>query len=390
MEMKNSSSSELNIEKVAEFLELPPSKISELIEKGNLKRNWDEYYDIYRFQGHAPHMEDGTVLIDHHGAFELVRGFPKIKRAMLLEPALLNNFSGIPSVAVEEKMNGYNVRVIEFRGKLIAFTRSGHVCPYSTERVQNFLETDLFREHPDLVVYGEMTGPENPYVQKEAYGIESLDFFVFDIRYKNTGEALPVHHRRELADEYGFNQVRLFGDFSTNSASAKIMKIIRELGKKGREGVVIKDPKMVLQPVKYTCSESNCSDLRQAFKFYNEAGRDYLYSRVIREGFQSHEWNESEEEFRERCLRLGESILRPMKKTIEQVESGERISDEFRIRVKDRETIFKFRDYLDRFGLYIAMDKIERIGNEYVADIRKVNKSTNDKTLAMLEGQLWS
>jgi putative ATP-dependent DNA ligase len=79
-----------------------------------------------------------------------------------------------------------------------------------------------------------------------------------------------------------------------------------------------------------------------------------------------------------------------MKKTIEQVESGERISDEFRIRVKDRETIFKFRDYLDRFGLYVALGEIERKGDEYVAEIKKVNKSTNDKTLAMLEGQLWS
>ena len=390
MEMKNSGILELNIEKVAEFLELPPSKISELIEKGNLKQNWDEYYDIYRFERHAPQLEDGTVLIDHHGTFELVRGFPKIKRAMLLKPALLNNFRDIPSVAVEEKMNGYNVRVVEFRGKLIAFTRSGHVCPYTTERVQNFLEPDFFREHPDLVIYGEMTGPENPYVQKDAYGIESLDFFVFDIRYKNTGEALPVHHRRELAEEYGFNQVRLFGDFSINSASLKITEIIKELGKKGHEGVVIKDPAMVLQPMKYTCSQSNCSDLRQAFKFYNEAGRDYLYSRVIREGFQSHEWNESEEDFRERCLRLGESILRPMKSTIEQVESGERISDDFRIRVKDREAIFKFRDYLDRFGLYIALGEIERVGNEYVVEVRKVNKSTNDKTVAMLEGQLWS
>jgi putative ATP-dependent DNA ligase len=330
------------------------------------------------------------VLIDHHGNFELVRGFPKIKRAMLLEPALLNIFGEIPSVAVEEKMNGYNVRVIEFRGKIIAFTRSGHVCPYSTERVQNFLEPDFFRENPDLVIYGEMAGPENPYVQKEAYGIESLDIFVFDIRHKNTGEALPVNQRRKLAEKYGFNQVRLFGEISINSASSKIMKIIRDLGKKGREGVVIKDPAMVLQPVKYTCSESNCSDLRQAFKFYNEAGRDYLYSRVIREGFQSHEWNESEENFRKRCLRLGESILRPMKETIEQVDSGERIAEEFRIRVKNKETIFKFRDYLNRFGLYVALGEIERKGDEYVAEIKKVNKSTNDKTLAMLEGQLWS
>ncbi|SFM72960.1 RNA ligase [Methanolobus profundi] len=381
---------EIDIEKAAEFMELTPSKLEEIIEKRNLKRNWDEYNNIYRFEGHAPHMEDGTVLIDHHGSFELVRGFPKIKRAMLLEPAVKESFSGIDIVAVEEKMNGYNVRVIEYNGKLIAFTRSGHVCPYSTERVQNLLKMDIFADHPDIVIYGEMVGPENPYVQKHVYGIDSLEFFVFDIRYKDTGQAIPVTERRELAERYGFKQARLFGEFAISEASERITEIIRELGKKGREGVVIKDPKMVLQPIKYTCSESNCNDLRQAFKFYNEAGRDYLFSRVVREGFQSYEWKESEEEFRERCLRLGESILRPMKSTIEQVESGVRISDEFRIRVRDRNIIDRFRSYLERLGLYVIFEEPEKEGDEYVINVRKMNKSTNDKTLAMLEGQLWS
>ncbi len=388
--MKEYQRTDLDIEKAAEFLELPSSRLSDIIERGGLKQNWDEYSNIYRFEGHAPHLEDGSVLIDHDDHFELVRGFPKIKRAMLLEPALKKNFIGIPAVAVEEKMNGYNVRVVDHEGELIAFTRSGHVCPYSTERVQNFLKRGFFKDHPDLVVYGEMTGPENPYVQKSVYDIESLDFFVFDIRHKNTGEALTVHKRRELAEAYGLNQVELLGEFGIIEASEKIMVIIRELGRKGHEGVVIKDPEMVLQPVKYTCSESNCSDLRQAFKFYNEAGRDYLFSRVVREGFQSHEWGESEEDFSERCLRLGESILRPMKGTIAQVKAGERISDDFHIRVKDEKVIYKFRSYLERFGLYVALGEIERENDEYCVKIRKVNKSTNDKTLAMLEGQLWS
>ncbi len=388
--MKGYRKMDLDVEKAAEFLELPSSRLSEIIEKGNLKQNWDEYNRIYRFEGHAPQLEDGSVLIDNSGSFELIRGFPKIKRAMLLEPALKNNFSDLTSVAVEEKMNGYNIRVVDYKGELIAFTRSGHVCPYSTERVRNFLDRDFFEEHPDIVVYGEMTGPENPYVQKHVYGIESLDLFVFDMRYKDTGKALEIHRRRKLAEKYGFNQVNLLGEFNIKEAPVRITNIIRELGKIGHEGVVIKDPKMVLQPIKYTCSESNRSDLQQAFKFYNEAGRDYLYSRVIREGFQSHEWEENEEDFRKRCLLLGESILRPMKETIAKVQSGERISDDFIIRVRNKSVIYKFRSYLERFGLHVVLGKIEKKGNEYTAEFRKINKSTNDKTLAMLEGQLWS
>ncbi|WP_342303703.1 RNA ligase [Methanolobus sp. ZRKC5] len=381
---------ELDIEKAADCLELPPSRLQELVEKKNLQQNWDEYNNIYRFEGHVPNFEDGTVLIDKSGSFELIRGFPKIKRAMLLEPAVKKNFGEIDSVAVEEKMNGYNVRVIDYNSKLIAFTRSGHVCPYSTERVRKFLKRDFFIDHPDIIVYGEMVGPDNPYVQKYVYNIESLKFFVFDLRYKNSGEALTVHKRRELAEEYTFDNVRLFGKFNISEAPGEITKIIKELGKKGHEGVVIKDPEMVLQPMKYTCSESNCSDLHHAFKFYNETGRDFLFSRVVREGFQSYEWKENEEDFQKRCLRLGESLLNPMKKTIAQVQAGQRISDDFKIRVGDKETIHKFRSYLQRFGLYVAFEIQEKKGDEYIINIRKVNKSTNDKTLAMLEGQLWS
>jgi putative ATP-dependent DNA ligase len=111
---------------------------------------------------------------------------------------------------------------------------------------------------------------------------------------------------------------------------------------------------------------------------------------VVREGFQSVEWNESEEEIEDRCLRLGESILRPMRESILQVQEGERIRDDVRIRVKDESTIYRFRMYLERLGLDVIFSPPERIGDEYVVNIRKMNKSTTDKTLGIIEGQLWS
>ncbi|WP_406660290.1 RNA ligase [Methanolobus sp. ZRKC3] len=380
----------LDIEQAADFLKLSPSRFSELLKKRIIQQNWDEYGDIFRFNSHVSDIEAGSVLFENDGSFELIRGFPKIKRAMLLAPAIKANFSDIENVAVEEKMNGYNVRVVDYKGKLIALTRSGHVCPYSTERIQNLLEHRFFDEHPDLVVYGEMVGPDNPYVQKDVYDIDSLDFFVFDIREKKDGRPFPLHERRALVREYGFRQAEFFGEFSIAKAASNITAIIKELGKKGHEGVIIKDPNMVLQPVKYTCSESNCADLRHAFRFYNEAGRDYIFSRVIREGFQSVEWNETEEEFMARCLRLGESILRPMGRSVRQVQDGERIADDSRIRVKDEKTIDAFKSYLQRLGLDVVFSPVRKIGDEYLVDIKKINDSTSDKTLGIVQGQLWS
>jgi len=386
--MKNET--DIDIEQAADFLDLSPSRFSELLDKKLIRQNWDQYNNLFRFTNHISDIDTGSVLLDHNGSFELVKGFPKIRRAMLLEPAIQANFSDNSTVVVEEKMNGYNVRILNYKGKLIALTRSGHVCPYSTERAQNLLNKCFFEEYPDIVVYGEMAGPENPYVRKDIYEIDSLDFFVFDMRRKNDGGALPVSERRTLAEKYGFRQVEIFGEFSIPEAASKIKNIIKNLGDKGHEGVIIKDPNMVLQPIKYTSSESNCADLQHAFKFYNEAGRDYIFSRVVREGFQSAEWNESEEELMERCLRLGESILRPMRKSIEEVQDGARIADDSRIRVKDKKVIDEFKSYLERLGLDVVFSPAIKVGDEYIVDIKKINNSTSDKTLGIIKGQLWS
>jgi len=390
MNMESYPQTKLNIENAASFLGISAQRMQELMERRVLVPNWNEYQHLFRFEHKALHIDIGSVLVQKDDGFSLVLGFPKIKRAMLLGPAIKYNFGNIAKVAVEEKMNGYNVRVISLDGKLVALTRSGHVCPYSSEKANTLLDHSFFTENPQLVLYGEMVGPDNPYVPKEIYGIESLEFFVFDIRHKDTGSPLPLHERRSLAEKYGFRQVRFFGEFTVQEAPDMITNIIREIGKIGHEGVVIKDPKMVLQPIKYTASQSNCSDLRHAMKVYNESGRDFIFSRIVREGFQSVEWNESEEEFKKRCLQLGESILRPMKESIIKVRDGERVAEEFTIRVKDKATISRFEEYMRRLGMDIIFSEPKIVGNEYLVRITKVNKSTSDKTLAMWEGQLWS
>ncbi|WP_310742524.1 RNA ligase [Methanococcoides orientis] len=319
----------------------------------------------------------------------MIKGFPKIKRAMLLEPAINSQFSDIDTICVEEKMNGFNVRAIAIDGKITAITRGGYVCPYSTEKARDLLNIDFFNDHPDLVLHGEMVGPDNPYVPKNIYDINSLDFSIFDIRHKGSGEPLPVNERRKMAEEYGFTQVRLFGEFTKEEATGKIHAIIKELGKIEHEGVVIKDPNMNISPIKYTCSQSNCADLRHAFRFYNDVGRDYLFSRVVREGFQAFEWGESEEDLKKRCLQLGESILNPMIEAITDMEKGEKVAEEVQIRVRSLDTLTEFKEYLRRQGIDAMFDEPEKIGNEFLIKIKKLNKSTNDKTLSMFKGELW-
>jgi putative ATP-dependent DNA ligase len=377
----------INIGKLSGLLGIPEHSIT-----GALKRKTLQYVrgkqELFRFDKPVSFVEGGTAVFLK--PFEIVRGFPKISRTLMLHPALIKHFSSIKKVAVEEKMNGYNVRVGLIGEKLLALTRGGFVCPYTTEKANDLLERRFFHDHPDLVLCGEMVGPDSPYVPKTFYNIESLEFFVFDIREKNSGKPLHVMKRRALMEEYGINSVRLFGEFDIDEAHVEIANIIKSFGDTLREGVVIKDPEMVLPPVKYTSSLSNCADLRYAFEFYNDFGRDFFFGRVCREAFQSVEWEEDEESTRKRCLQLGESLLLPMINTIKRKKAGERIAENVQIRVKNLKTVTEFEEYLRLLGVDAVFEPPEKIGNEYLVRIRKIHQSTNDKTETILGGQMWS
>lgn len=377
----------LDIGKISRLLGIQEYKIT-----GALKRKTFQYVygkqELFRFDKPVSSVEGGTSVFFE--PFEIVRGFPKISRTLMLYPALLKHFSSCEKVAVEEKMNGYNVRVALIRDEIVALTRGGFVCPYTTEKANDLIGRDFFNDHPELVLCGEMVGPDSPYVPKTFYNIESLEFFAFDVREKNSGNPMPVMKRRKLMEDYGIRCVRLFGEFEVGKAHTAITNIIKSYGDTLHEGVVIKDPEMILPPVKYTSSLSNCADLRYAFEFYNDFGRDFFFGRVCREAFQSLEWEENEDSAKKRCHELGESILLPMISTIKKKKAGERIGENVQMRVKSLKTITEFEDHLKLLGIDAVFEPPEKIGDEYLIKIRKIHQSTNDKSEAILGGQMWS
>ena len=377
------------VARLANCLGFDKEKVHNLFEKNYLSWNWGKYEHLLRFEKEISHIERGTVLYEKGNSFEIIMGFPKIRRAMVLDPTIKRHFIGLEKIVLEEKMNGYNVRIAIANGEIIAITRSGYICPYTTQKAKEKLNLNFFYDFPELVLYGEMIGPDNPYISKDIYNIESVGFYIFDIREKNSGKPLKIYKKQKILEKYGFSQVRFFGEILLENVPREIEKIILELGEKEHEGVVIKDPEMVLSQLKYTSSQSNCSDLRHAFKFYNDTGRDYMLSRIVREGFQTVEWKENEEEFKKRCMRLGESILSPLRESIRGVKDGQRLYEEAKIRVRDLKTVKDFEDYLKRLGVDVIFEEPEAIEEEYLIKIKKINKSTSDKTLAILQGELW-
>lgn len=315
-------------------------------------------------------IERGTVLVDETA----VRGFPSIPRTLVLETGVPTYFDG--PLAVEEKLNGYNVRIAGTEAPL-AFTRGGLICPFSTDLARERLDlSSFFADHPELMLCAEFIGPENPYTAHEYPDVESVAIRIFDVRDRVSGTPLPVEERRDLLDEYGFAQPRLFGTYDPGEAPEAVTNVIESLEERGREGVVMQslDGHDLL---KYTTHAQHTDDLAFAFGLPFDYGRDFSFSRLIREGFQAVEREESPEAVRERAHDLGESLLEPMVETIRSVREGERVGERHTIRASPA-TVEDTLDHLRQRGIALEIRSDRSIDGERVVEFVKLMDSTQD------------
>jgi len=326
-------------------------------------------------------VEKGTVLI----AGTVVRGFPKIPRCLVLDEGIAQHFNR--EIAVEEKLNGYNVRVARIEGDVLAFTRSGIVCPFTTHKVQALVDCDrFFEQHPDRMLCGEMVGPENPYTTADCYDVDSIAFRAFDIRDRESGESLPVEDRRAACEDLEIPQVDLFGVYEPAEAVEATPEIIDDLDSRGREGIVMKTVDGG-QQLKYTTSAANQGDLAFAFSLPFDYGRDFSFRRLIREGFQSVEFADSEVERRQRAHGVGESLLVPMADAIEAVDEGERLGERHTVRAEPR-VVDALLDHFHEQSLSLDIEQDRRIEGERVLTFSKRIQRSTDKIDSYLDGTI--
>jgi putative ATP-dependent DNA ligase len=328
--------------------------------------------------GYRRQLERGTVLIDDTA----VRGFPKIPRTLVLETGVPRHFE--ETVVVEEKLDGYNTRVVDIDG-ILAFSRGGMVCPFTTAKVGELLDLEaLFDEHPNLMVCGEMVGPENPYSPSAYPGIDSIGFRTFDIRDRESGSPLSVDDRRELCEAFDLPMVPYHGQFSVDRVAPEIRSLIDELDREGREGVIMKSPDGS-KLLKYTTSTANQGDLSYAFSLPFDYGQDFMFRRIIREAFQSVEWDEARSTAEARARRLGESILLPMIETVQSIEDGGRVGERHTVRANPA-VVDDLFDHLRDQGLHLEIETDRIDGGQRVVTFVKKTQATNDKTRAYLDG----
>ena len=302
-------------------------------------------------------LPEGTVILYSPGhAPRVVEGYPSIKRVLLLGRVLGNYFPG--PVAVEEKMNGYNTRVIHYAGQLLAITRGGLVCPYTSHRISLLLGEvlrEFFRDHPGLVVAGESIGVENPYT-RHPYPVEGgFGFQVFDII--EAGRRLPLEERDRLAGDYGLPRVPLLGVVDRGDVDA-LWSILGELEERGGEGVVLRDPQGRVEPLKYTTTRTNIGDIEEGMRFFFEEGRSFIFPRVLREIFKIFEERPSPSELEERWLRLGRALLEAPQASVEKVAREGVLGESFTLRFRDPRVLDETLAHFARLGVRVQLGEV--------------------------------
>ena len=320
----------------------------------------DEFDGIiyYRIVKKVGELIKGTVVTDSG----IIYDFPRIARIMHLENGIKQAFNN--PFYVEEKVDGYNVRIVKVQDQVFAFTRGSYVCPFSTDRLVNFFDYDnFFKENPDLIVCGEIAGPESPYNgESPPYVTEDVSFFAFDIRTKNSDQQISLEKRYKLFDEYKIPTVTRFGRY-TSSDIKDIKKYIQDLNEKGCEGLVFKPTDPSEKTVKYVTAGSCLRDMKVTSALMIEYQAEFFTNRMLRSLFYLMEHDlPLNKDFLEKT---GEALIQPLYESVKKVAGGEMITERFKVRFNKEENIKKLFEHFHKCKVDANLVLKEKIGQHW-------------------------
>ena len=263
-----------------------------------------------RITDDTPTHSRGTVIfpdaVDREGHIFTVWGFPRIKRIYVLKRGVERYFKDAPFV-VEEKIDGYNVRLVSIQGRLLALTRGGFVCPYTTEWAETWAEEmglqEFFQDYPDHVLCGEAIGA-SPYNAQRIYDLPpGLHFRLFDIAdYR--GRLLPPEQKYLLAARYGIPTVPQLGQYDAHQITT-LQEVLLDINQRGGEGVVMKslDGERML---KFVTPLSDLADIRDNLGVLFDVDSGYFTNRLLRVALFVQEFGLDPDEY---ARHIGQAVL---------------------------------------------------------------------------------
>ncbi|MGQ3685609.1 MAG: RNA ligase [Candidatus Loosdrechtia sp.] len=350
---------------VVKHVGLSESLWQESIEKHDVIPEEFDGIHFYRVTKKVGPMEKGSIITQDGILFD----FPRIARILHLENGVGKAYT--KPFYVEEKIDGYNTRIACIQGRILAFSRNAYVCPFSTDRIADFLDTKrIFDDNPHLIVCGEFAGPDNPYnIEHPPYIKEDVGFFAFDLMSMNKPESLPVEERYKIFDFYDIPTTRRFGRFSPSDIT-KLKELVKELNETGCEGIVMKPTDLAERTLKYVTLKSCFRDIRVTAHLMAEMRPEFFTHRIIRAAMYilEHAYPLSADVF----TQLGEVLLQPVYESVAKAAKNKIIGEQFSLLFHEEKNIQHMIDHLQKCKIkFEVLSKEKRDDYWHITFIKK-------------------
>jgi putative ATP-dependent DNA ligase len=343
----------------------PPDPFTQALARQ--KARWEVYGELryLRLSDDFRGRPKGTV--SWNGC--LVPGYPHIGRIFRLEQGLAQQFAG--PFWVEEKVDGFNVRIFSSGGEMLALSRGGYVCPFATDRAPDFIPTAVFEAHPDLILCAELAGPDNPYTQGgPSFVAEDVELFVFDMMRLGRPGFLDREERQDLCVRFGLPMPQLFGRFEAGDWKG-ILEIVEALDADGREGIVLKEDGPNGRRTKYVTAWSGVYDIAVRAEDTVELPGDFFTSRILRLVLYLDETGRPVDAALER--QLGRAFLAGLVRSVDRFKRERHVYHLFRCRFRLRENAVAFVAHLRAIlgHTHLVQRRLEEEGGYWVLEFEK-------------------
>jgi putative ATP-dependent DNA ligase len=313
------------------------------IERGKASRHRFGRLSYVRFTDDIGAVARGSVLFSDG---TLIGGYPPIGRIQVLSTGLPEQFDG--PFWVEEKVDGFNVRILRHGDEVLALSRGGYICPFSTDRLPDLLDLAVFETEPDLVLCAEIAGPGNPYIEGHPPNVAGdVSLFVFDLMRPGEPGFLPQREKMALLKRHALPSVEIFGRFTPDDADA-IAALILRLDEENREGLVFKPEREGARRAKYVTGSSNIYDISLSSEALTDLPPAYFVNRLMRMALFIDEHGQRGSAEIEG--RLGRAFLEGLYRGIDSARDPGRVSHHFRCRFRHKENAERFIHHLELTG----------------------------------------
>ncbi|MBI5224044.1 RNA ligase [Candidatus Micrarchaeota archaeon] len=295
-------------------------KLDEALKRGKAQKMEQDEIEYIKFKDSLGKIERGTVITEGR----VIPGYPHIKRIFTLEKGIAKNIKG-KTLYLEEKIDGFNVRIAFVKDKICGFSRGGFLDLFVTEKAQELKLEKFFADHPEWILCGEMIG-NTPHTQPtKEFDVKLLIFDVID----ENGEHIPVDKKYRLLDSYKIRGTPRIGQFSKEDIKG-IQSAVAKLNISGAEGAVIRSD--LGEIIKYVTAESDIKDILECAPKLFDMPIGFFYQRALRSAMFTEDFKLDQKQY---AQKLGNAILGGIINGLRDCENGHGIFEDFEILISD-------------------------------------------------------